>query len=145
MYINEEPLTCTMTTSSIKTLDFVQLCSGEDGPTFKGLIAEKITQPGEPDTIKIEISNPKVVENDYEFLSSLPSDIDKNLGEKIQIRMCEGRCEVVKNPFSFPKSERGQFEVGVATVTSEIFLNDANEKVVKDCGIFILINQNCRN
>ncbi|KAL7642825.1 UNVERIFIED_CONTAM: hypothetical protein RMT77_006113 [Armadillidium vulgare] len=152
IFINEVLLVCKVQTWSLRTLDFVQLCSGEDGPTLKGLTAEKRIQPEDTEIIKIEISKPMVVENDYEFLQSLPTDIMapdimETTGEKIRIRMNDIRCEIIKTSGPLLSNEEGECEVAAATCThsGKIFSNDITEKVVKDCGLFILIDQNVNN
>ncbi|KAB7494529.1 hypothetical protein Anas_08629 [Armadillidium nasatum] len=144
IFINEVPLVCKVQTWSSRTLDFVQLCSGEDGQSLKGLTAEKRIQPEDTEIIKVEISKPMVVENDYEFLRSLPSDITETTGEKIRIRMNDFICEIIKTSCPLLSTEEGECEVAAATCkhSEKIFSNDITEKVVKDCGIFILIDQN---
>ncbi|RXG54070.1 hypothetical protein Avbf_08080 [Armadillidium vulgare] len=105
LIIEDQFFLCTMLTSSVKSLNFIRLCSGEDGTSFKGLCAKIFTLPSLEDVIDIKVEMPKPrILDDYGFLEVLLERSLVDMDEKLRVRMYEAKCEFVKMPSS-PCSE----------------------------------------
>lgn len=139
---------CTMLSSSVESLNFIRLCSGEDGTSFKGLTAKIFTLPTLEDIvdIKVEMPKPKIFD-DYRFLEVLSHKTRRDLEDTMRIRMYEGKCEIVKMPSSpgydpnttssYDLVENFDNVVACAETSGLIFVYSfvKSTAVIEDCGI----------
>ncbi|KAB7505019.1 hypothetical protein Anas_11830 [Armadillidium nasatum] len=95
--IEEEKFICTMIKSSKSTLNFIKLCSGEDGFSFTKLKAEIILGSVyfwcNFNTGKYSLNKTGCLD-DYEFLESLQPSRGEISEGKMCIKMCNGKCKI---------------------------------------------------
>ncbi|KAB7505018.1 hypothetical protein Anas_11831 [Armadillidium nasatum] len=135
-------LVCKMLTSNKETRNFIKHCTGEEGKSLRGLNSKiKMFPHLGHGVIEIGIEEANIKEDDYEFLDSLPSETEETFETLLQVKMYNGRCEIVKNPYYLTSMEIQPEEVVVASALSNNVFSDLSDHVarVEDCGILVLL------
>lgn len=141
---------CDMISSSSLSYDFVKLCSGEDGASFKGLTSEVKHFPDKrQDIISLKINRLNYdSDQGYDVLDSLPLKSKVISKDRLEIKMWKDECEIVKNIdlSSSEESESDGVVVASATSSAEPFLHlTEGEACIKDCGLIILLASEQQN
>ncbi|KAB7494528.1 hypothetical protein Anas_08628 [Armadillidium nasatum] len=138
-------LVCNTITSSPLSYNFLKFCSGEDGKSFKGLTCEiKHISDKHQDVISFKIDKLNYnADQGYDVLDSLPTKIEFNSENKLQIKMWKDKCEIIKN-LELSCSEESESDgvvVASATTSAESFdhLSTEGGTCVEDCGLIILL------
>lgn len=132
-------LVCNLLTSSEETKKFIKLCTREEGKSLTGSSLKiKMYNHLNHGLIVIDIPETNIRDDDYEFLQSLPSETDETFANVLQIKMCKGKCEIVKNPNYLSTEVIVPGERIVASTKTEVFSNYSGDVAnVEDSGVLL--------
>lgn len=134
-----------MTGPSLLSYDFLKLCSGEGGSSFKNLPYEiKHVPEKQQDIISLKLKELNEIDLSYIYSHPLPSEAKEPFEDRLHIKMWRDKCEIIKNPET-PSSEESESDgivVASATYSASEFLNLSfeGERRVEDCGLILLFS-----